>query len=72
MTRFAACWIAAALFSASAWAQKSSLGAGEYVTTGQYLQSPNKTYLAVQQKELELLEERLKKKLEEGQQEKPS
>lgn len=51
MTRFVACWMAAALFSASAWAQKSSLGAGEYVTTGQYLQSPNKTYLAVQQKD---------------------
>jgi len=43
--------MALAFFSAAAWAQKSSLGAGEYLTTGQYLQSPNKNYLAVQQKD---------------------
>lgn len=51
MTRFFACLMAVAFFSAPAWAQKSSLNAGEYLTTGQYLQSPNKNYLAVQQKD---------------------
>jgi hypothetical protein len=39
----------ASFWGASAWAQKSSLAVGESIGTGQYLQSPNKAYLAVQQ-----------------------